>query len=345
MERFEANSEFFPNGLKDAVSNIRAKNPYLENVAVWHALMGYWGGIAPGSELTEKYKATKALAYLIDSNYKPQEMTAIHPSDIARWYDDFYAWLSFSEQYQAAWTAAHLRHFQGKAISCMSMTPQILFHQFLPTNAPKLMLRNSDDFYPEHPSSHALHVFVNAHNSCTDFKTGWALPAEIGSTRLRQKTVCLARNVSNITAVVGSVFQTYMMNPTAWNFKGYTGFVWGTCALLVGIWAFFRLPETKDRTFHELDLFFAHKISARKFRTTNIDEFDEHEQNVLAERISISGPSGDRAARLPSVSGFLAKHGHDEATAAQRRGSIIDDEHEVRRPSISEATTNYLKTH
>jgi MFS transporter, SP family, general alpha glucoside:H+ symporter len=27
---------------------------------------------------------------------------------------------------------------------------------------------------------------------------GWALPAEIGSTRLRQKTVCLARNVSNI---------------------------------------------------------------------------------------------------------------------------------------------------
>jgi SP family general alpha glucoside:H+ symporter-like MFS transporter len=32
---------------------------------------------------------------------------------------------------------------------------------------------------------------------------GWALPAEIGSTRLRQKTVCLARNVSNVTGVIG----------------------------------------------------------------------------------------------------------------------------------------------
>ncbi len=32
---------------------------------------------------------------------------------------------------------------------------------------------------------------------------GWALPAEIGSTRLRQKTVCLARNISNVSGVIG----------------------------------------------------------------------------------------------------------------------------------------------
>lgn len=40
---------------------------------------------------------------------------------------------------------------------------------------------------------------------------GWALPAEIGSTRLRQKTVCLARNVSNITGVIGGVLENYMV--------------------------------------------------------------------------------------------------------------------------------------
>ena len=40
---------------------------------------------------------------------------------------------------------------------------------------------------------------------------GWALPAEIGSTRLRQKTVCLARNASNIAGVIGGTLENYMV--------------------------------------------------------------------------------------------------------------------------------------
>jgi len=49
---------------------------------------------------------------------------------------------------------------------------------------------------------------------------------EIGSTRLRQKTVCLARNVSNISGTIGGTLENYFMNPEAWNLQGYTGFVW-----------------------------------------------------------------------------------------------------------------------
>lgn len=52
---------------------------------------------------------------------------------------------------------------------------------------------------------------------------GWALPAEVGSTRLRQKTICLARNAYYVVTVVASVLQSYFMNPTAWNLSGYTG--------------------------------------------------------------------------------------------------------------------------
>ena len=81
---------------------------------------------------------------------------------------------------------------------------------------------------------------------------GWALPAEIGSSRLRTKTIVLGRNSYYICAVVGGTLQNYMMNPTAWNIKGYTGFFWGSFASLTFIWAYFRLPETKDRTFHEV---------------------------------------------------------------------------------------------
>jgi len=71
----------------------------------------------------------------------------------------------FINTYQSAWTQAHLRHLAGRAISCMSMIPQILHHQFLPTNTPRIMLRNSDDFFPDVPSSHPWHVFANAHNA------------------------------------------------------------------------------------------------------------------------------------------------------------------------------------
>lgn len=90
---------------------------------------------------------------------------------------------------------------------------------------------------------------------------GWALPAEIGSTRLRQKTVCLARNVSNITGVIGGTLENYFMNPQAWNLQGYTGFVWGGCAWLVFIWAYFRLPETKVRILSQKLHWMTHNVN------------------------------------------------------------------------------------
>ncbi|KAI4175323.1 MAG: hypothetical protein LQ346_008096, partial [Caloplaca aetnensis] len=44
----------------------------------------------------------------------------------------------------------------------MSQLPQILFHTQLPTSKPRLMVRNSDDFFPDIPSSHPFHIFTNA---------------------------------------------------------------------------------------------------------------------------------------------------------------------------------------
>jgi hypothetical protein len=39
----------------------------------------------------------------------------------------------------------------------------------------------------------------------------------------------------------------------------------------------FVLPETKGRSFDELDVLFAKKVSARKFKSTVVDTFDESE--------------------------------------------------------------------
>ncbi|KAF8864909.1 sugar transporter [Acephala macrosclerotiorum] len=100
---------------------------------------------------------------------------------------------------------------------------------------------------------------------------GWAIPAEIGSTRLRQKTVCLARNAYYIVNVVANVLEPYFMNPTEWNLKGYTGIFWGGLAFCTAVWAFFRLPETKGRTFDEIDMLFARGTNARRFGEVTLE--------------------------------------------------------------------------
>jgi len=124
---------------------------------------------------------------------------------------------------------------------------------------------------------------------------GWALPAEVGSTRLRQKTICLARNSYYIVSVVSGVLEPYMVNPTQWNLKGYTGFVWAGTAFLMTCWAFFRLPETKGRPYDELDILFAKGVSARKFKTYQIDAFDQQQNAQLAEcHMSIANKSSLR---------------------------------------------------
>ena len=102
-----------------------------------------------------------------------------------------------------------------------------------------------------------------------DFTVGpvaYAIVAEIPAARLRGKTVGLARNAYNIWGVVAGVIQPYMLNPLAWNLAGYQGFFWvsgrgrqeltvqGVTCFFCLIWAYFRLPETKGRTFRELDI-------------------------------------------------------------------------------------------
>ncbi|WVQ69635.1 uncharacterized protein L199_007855 [Kwoniella botswanensis] len=108
-----------------------------------------------------------------------------------------------------------------------------------------------------------------------DFSVGpiaYCVVGEVSSTRLRSKTVGLARNLYNILSVVSGILNTYQMNPDAWNWKGKAGFFWGASAALITIWAYFRLPECKGRSYRELDILFERGISARRFKETVIDK-------------------------------------------------------------------------
>ncbi|GHJ88829.1 hypothetical protein NliqN6_5231 [Naganishia liquefaciens] len=110
----------------------------------------------------------------------------------------------------------------------------------------------------------------------------YSLVAEIPSTRLRAKTVILARNLYNLGGLVIGIVNPYMLNPTEWNLGAKAGYVWAVGGLLSTIWIFFRLPEPKGRTYGELDILFEQKTPARKFASTHVDEFDAHERNAAA---------------------------------------------------------------
>ena len=109
----------------------------------------------------------------------------------------------------------------------------------------------------------------------------YTLVGEMTSIRLRQKSIVLARNCANMVGIIASTILPYMMNQSAWNWKGKLGFFWFGSCLLNFIWVFFRLPEPKGRTFAELDLLFERKVSARKFSSTEVDPFDLAEVDVI----------------------------------------------------------------
>ncbi|RSH80714.1 hypothetical protein EHS25_007049 [Saitozyma podzolica] len=102
--------------------------------------------------------------------------------------------------------------------------------------------------------------------------TAYAIVGEVPSTRLRGKTVGLARNLYNVAGLVGGIINTYSVNPDAWNWKGRAAFFWLGSCLLAMSWAYFRLPECKGRTFREIDIMFARKVPARKFERTLVEE-------------------------------------------------------------------------
>lgn len=93
----------------------------------------------------------------------------------------------------------------------------------------------------------------------------YSLVAELPSTRLRTKTVVLARNMYNITGISTNILTPRMLNRTAWNWGAKSAFFFAGTCFLCGLWTFFRLPEPKGRTYGELEVLFERGIPARKF--------------------------------------------------------------------------------
>ena len=112
----------------------------------------------------------------------------------------------------------------------------------------------------------------------------YSLVSELSSTRLRTKTIVLARNLYNICGLITNIITPRMLNPSAWDWGAKAGFFWAGMCFLCLLWAFFRLPEPKGRTYAELDLLFEQRVPARKFSSTRVDPFANDRESPLATK-------------------------------------------------------------
>lgn len=102
----------------------------------------------------------------------------------------------------------------------------------------------------------------------------YALVAEIPSTRHKIKTVVMARALGNCFGFMNNALMPNFLGVNSWNWGAKTGLFWAAFCLIFLVWAWFRLPEPKGRTFAELDILFERRVPARKFAETVVDEFD-----------------------------------------------------------------------
>ncbi|KAL4975582.1 general substrate transporter [Aspergillus desertorum] len=105
---------------------------------------------------------------------------------------------------------------------------------------------------------------------CTIGPVCYSIVSEIPSTQLRGRTIVLARNVYNMFMISNGIIVPRMLNPTAWAWRGLTGFFWGGITVVLLCWAYFRLPETKGRTFAEVDILFESRVDARRFKKEEV---------------------------------------------------------------------------
>lgn len=95
--------------------------------------------------------------------------------------------------------------------------------------------------------------------------------AEVPSTRLRIKTVAIARASYNSAVFINNAIMPKIVGRNDWNWGAKGGFFWAGVDFLFLAWTWFRLPESKGLTYVELDLLFDHKIATRQFSQSKAD--------------------------------------------------------------------------
>lgn len=99
----------------------------------------------------------------------------------------------------------------------------------------------------------------------------FVLICETSATRVRSKTIALATAAQAVVAIGMTVAIPYLINPDQANGRGKIGFFFGGLSLVSLLWAWLRVPETKGRTYEELDIMFSRGVGTRAFKDYRVE--------------------------------------------------------------------------
>jgi raffinose synthase len=186
---FDPNAKF-PDGLKPLVSTCKTEFS-IETFVVWHAMMGYWGGVSaeafPGYGV-RNLKRSFSPGIL---HHKPTFdewwggfVGLVSTEHIARFFHEFHRRLRLAgvdgvkvdvqatlegvaagsggrvalmRAYREGLEGSVQTHFRGNLLNCMSCSSEMLYGA-LNSN----VTRTSTDFWPRQPESHGRHLYTNS---------------------------------------------------------------------------------------------------------------------------------------------------------------------------------------
>lgn len=97
--------------------------------------------------------------------------------------------------------------------------------------------------------------------------TAFTVLTEVSTSRLRAKTIAIGLALQGCFNILWSFVLPYLFNPDKANLGGKLGFIFGGLCFPCIIFLWWYQPETRGRSYEELDEMFMKKIPARKFRT------------------------------------------------------------------------------
>ncbi|KAI3456757.1 hypothetical protein Pfo_013420 [Paulownia fortunei] len=171
----------------------------LKYVYIWHAIVGYWGGVKPGVAEMARYDPkivtaipspgveSNGICFVLKS-IMTNRVGLVNPEKVYAFYNDLHSYLAsagidgvkvdnqsiletlgagfggrvkLARKYHEALEASISRNFMNNGIiSCMSHSTDALY------SAKKAaVIRASDDFFPRDPASHTIHIASVAYNS------------------------------------------------------------------------------------------------------------------------------------------------------------------------------------
>lgn len=94
---------------------------------------------------------------------------------------------------------------------------------------------------------------------------------ECSAARVRAQTIALATAAQALVAIAMTVAIPYLFNPDEADARGKIGFFFGGLSAFSLAWAYFRVPETKGRTYEELDIMFQRGVQTKDFKNYRIE--------------------------------------------------------------------------